>query len=186
MRSNKLVFRIPLFLSSSLIISFRQASSTQLRPLSLITQNLKENCCYPTTDQASRQPSARNLASMSSLSSLHSHACCTVPPVQSEGYKEKGKFITVNGKKTCRPFPPAASMFNLTLPQMQPARRTRRRPFSSSLTSLASIRRPSRVLTFLRMATRRARTRSSSPTSSMASRQISLGIRQTMMRRARS
>jgi len=29
-----------------------------------------------------------------------SHACCTVPPVQSKGYKEQGKWITIDGMKT--------------------------------------------------------------------------------------
>jgi len=35
-----------------------------------------------------------------SLHPAHSAACCTVPPVVSEGYKEKGKYITINGLKT--------------------------------------------------------------------------------------
>lgn len=29
-----------------------------------------------------------------------SRACCTVPPIVAEGYKEKGEWITVNGMKT--------------------------------------------------------------------------------------
>lgn len=29
-----------------------------------------------------------------------SHACCTVPPVVSDGYKEKGSWTTVDGMKT--------------------------------------------------------------------------------------
>lgn len=29
-----------------------------------------------------------------------SHACCTVPPVVADGYKEKGEWITINGMKT--------------------------------------------------------------------------------------
>ena len=32
--------------------------------------------------------------------SLHSAACCSVPPVVSKGYSEKGKYITVDGLKT--------------------------------------------------------------------------------------
>ena len=40
--------------------------------------------------------SARRLATMST----QSKACCTVPPVVSEGYKEKGEWITINGMKT--------------------------------------------------------------------------------------
>jgi hypothetical protein len=38
----------------------------------------------------------RRLANMST----QSKACCTVPPVVSEGYKEKGEWITINGMKT--------------------------------------------------------------------------------------
>lgn len=40
--------------------------------------------------------SVRRLATMST----QSKACCTVPPVVSEGYKEKGEWITINGMKT--------------------------------------------------------------------------------------
>jgi hypothetical protein len=40
--------------------------------------------------------SCRILATMST----QSKACCTVPPVVSEGYKEKGEWITINGMKT--------------------------------------------------------------------------------------
>ncbi len=29
-----------------------------------------------------------------------SHACCTVPPVVSDGYKEKGEHMTIDGMKT--------------------------------------------------------------------------------------
>jgi hypothetical protein len=42
------------------------------------------------------QNSPRRLANMST----QSKACCTVPPVVSEGYKEKGEWITINGMKT--------------------------------------------------------------------------------------
>ncbi|GAB7352609.1 hypothetical protein MBLNU459_g2987t1 [Dothideomycetes sp. NU459] len=31
---------------------------------------------------------------------MQSHACCTVPPVVSKGYQEKGKWITIDGMKT--------------------------------------------------------------------------------------
>jgi len=34
------------------------------------------------------------------MTSTQSHACCTVPPVVSEGYKPKGDYITVDGMKT--------------------------------------------------------------------------------------
>lgn len=29
-----------------------------------------------------------------------SHACCTVPPVVADGYKEKGEWTTIQGMKT--------------------------------------------------------------------------------------
>ena len=29
-----------------------------------------------------------------------SHACCTVPPVVDDGYKEKGQYMTIDGMKT--------------------------------------------------------------------------------------
>lgn len=32
--------------------------------------------------------------------STQSHACCTVPPVVSDGYTEKGQFSTFDGMKT--------------------------------------------------------------------------------------
>lgn len=35
-----------------------------------------------------------------STKSTQSHACCTVPPVVSEGYKGKGEYVTVAGMKT--------------------------------------------------------------------------------------
>ncbi|KAF1348768.1 Alpha/Beta hydrolase protein [Delphinella strobiligena] len=37
-----------------------------------------------------------------------SHACCTVPPVVSKGYKEKGEWITIDGMKTYRTGPSSA------------------------------------------------------------------------------
>ncbi len=39
----------------------------------------------------------RNLATMTST---QSKACCTVPPVVAEGYKEKGEYLTIEGMKT--------------------------------------------------------------------------------------
>lgn len=35
-----------------------------------------------------------------STQSTQSHACCTVPPVVGDNYKEKGSWTTVNGLKT--------------------------------------------------------------------------------------
>lgn len=32
----------------------------------------------------------------------HSAACCRIPPIQSQGYKEKGKYETIGGLKTCK------------------------------------------------------------------------------------
>ena len=34
------------------------------------------------------------------MASTQSKACCTIPPVISEGYKPKGDYITINGLKT--------------------------------------------------------------------------------------
>lgn len=48
------------------------------------------------TTPIQKQFGVRSLATMST----QSKACCTVPPVVSEGYKEKGEFITINGMKT--------------------------------------------------------------------------------------
>ena len=48
------------------------------------------------TQPATRKLAIRTLATMST----QSKACCTVPPVVSEGYKEKGEWITINGMKT--------------------------------------------------------------------------------------
>lgn len=48
------------------------------------------------TSPATKKLGIRTLATMST----QSKACCTVPPVVSEGYKEKGEFITINGMKT--------------------------------------------------------------------------------------
>lgn len=39
---------------------------------------------------------------------MQSHACCTVPPVQSKGYQEKGKWITIDGMKTYQTGPASA------------------------------------------------------------------------------
>lgn len=41
--------------------------------------------------------SSRSLATMTST---QSKACCTVPPVVSEGYQAKGDYITIDGMKT--------------------------------------------------------------------------------------
>lgn len=40
--------------------------------------------------------------------SLHSAACCSVPPVVSKDYSQKGKYITVDGLKTYATGPPDA------------------------------------------------------------------------------
>lgn len=31
----------------------------------------------------------------------HSAACCSIPPIVSEGYEAKGKYETIGGLKTC-------------------------------------------------------------------------------------
>ncbi|KAF2753453.1 carboxymethylenebutenolidase [Pseudovirgaria hyperparasitica] len=42
------------------------------------------------------------------MSQTPSHACCTVPPVVKDGYKEKGTWTTVNGLKTYTTGPSSA------------------------------------------------------------------------------
>ncbi|GME49929.1 Dienelactone hydrolase [Neofusicoccum parvum] len=39
------------------------------------------------------------------MASQHSHACCTIPPVVTDGYQPKGEYITVDGLKTYRTGP---------------------------------------------------------------------------------
>ena len=64
-----------------------------------------------------------------------SHACCTVPPVISHGYKEKGEYITVQGMKTYTTGPKDAKKAILVLfdifGQVLPAQLQRR--FSNKL-----------------------------------------------------
>jgi len=36
---------------------------------------------------------------------MQSHACCTVPPVTSSGYQEKGEWVTIDGMKTYKTGP---------------------------------------------------------------------------------
>lgn len=73
---------------------FRQihssAASVTLRTLRSIKPNLAS-----THRRAFNSLSARTYAIMS-----QSHACCTVPPVVTDNYKEKGEYITVDGLKT--------------------------------------------------------------------------------------
>ena len=33
---------------------------------------------------------------------LIGQACCTIPPVVAKGYQTKGKYIEIDGMKTCR------------------------------------------------------------------------------------
>lgn len=42
------------------------------------------------------------------MTSTQSKACCTIPPVVSEGYKPKGEYITINGLKTYATGPSSA------------------------------------------------------------------------------
>jgi len=39
---------------------------------------------------------------------MQSHACCTVPPVTSSGYQEKGEWVTIDGMKTYKTGPSSA------------------------------------------------------------------------------
>lgn len=49
------------------------------------------------TRQVQKSTAIRAYANMAST---QSKACCTVPPVVSDGYKEKGEWTTINGMKT--------------------------------------------------------------------------------------
>lgn len=66
---------------------FKSLSSTSLP----VTQHFRAGLKTPNQNH-----SLRSLANMST----QSKACCTVPPVVSDGYKEKGEWITINGMKT--------------------------------------------------------------------------------------
>ena len=50
--------------------------------------------------QTPQQPLSISFRRLNCNMSLHSAACCSVPPVVSKGYSEKGKYITVDGLKT--------------------------------------------------------------------------------------
>ncbi|TKA81877.1 hypothetical protein B0A55_01573 [Friedmanniomyces simplex] len=49
------------------------------------------------------------------MTSTQSKACCTVPPVVAEGYKQKGDYITVEGMKTYATGPKTAKSAILTV-----------------------------------------------------------------------
>jgi hypothetical protein len=61
-------------------------------PHTLLQEQVSNNTFLTTTHLAHES----SYATMST----QSKACCTVPPVVGEGYKEKGEFITINGMKT--------------------------------------------------------------------------------------
>lgn len=48
------------------------------------------------------------IRSYANMTSTQSKACCTVPPVVSDGYKEKGEWTTINGMKTYATGPSSA------------------------------------------------------------------------------
>lgn len=62
--------------------------------LSSIPFRLSIRPSIPTANPIYIEPRLRRLATM------QSHACCTVPPVQSKGYSQKGSFETIDGMKT--------------------------------------------------------------------------------------
>lgn len=54
----------------------------------------------PAFPKSLHTPSINLPRSYSNMASTQSHACCTVPPVVSSGYSEKGEWTTINGMKT--------------------------------------------------------------------------------------
>lgn len=78
----------------------------------------------------------------------HSAACCSIPPIVSSGYKQRGEYTKIGGLNTCISY----SLFiNCTLRltisifQTSPAPPTRPKPSSISLTSSATSRNPSKA-----------------------------------------
>lgn len=48
----------------------------------------------------------------------HSAACCSIPPIVSKGYEQKGKYETIGGLKTCKfdqCFPPERPMCKIVI-----------------------------------------------------------------------
>ena len=81
--------RLPLA-SSHILRQLHLPFSVSLRSFSSLKHSL------PTVQtHSSRILTARKYATMS-----QSHACCTVPPVVDDGYKEKGEYMTIDGMKT--------------------------------------------------------------------------------------
>ncbi len=68
----------------------------QLHPRSSPTYRVSHISKYSFVPSKPQLHRTRLYATMST----QSHACCTVPPVVTDGYKEKGEFITINGMKT--------------------------------------------------------------------------------------
>ena len=80
------MLRLPVFISqsSNTLPAFRSSVHVTVRA------GLKHKLPYH------NRLGPRALATMST----QSKACCTVPPVVTEGYKEMGEWITINGMKT--------------------------------------------------------------------------------------
>ena len=75
----------------------------------LIKQTFKPSSTFTCTKSLLIQTSRQQILStaqpvryraLATMTSAQSKACCTVPPVVSNGYKEKGSFTTIAGMKT--------------------------------------------------------------------------------------
>lgn len=132
-----------------------------------------------------------------------SHACCTVPPVVADGYKEKGEWITINGMKTYATGLKDAKtallvvydIFGYVVEECRAWNKTCM-PFHCArgtgwnladiLLLVDSPHRLFRGQISSLLVTRNDSTRCSCRISSMGSRLISRGTHRTLMRRARS
>ncbi|KAF2458357.1 hypothetical protein BDY21DRAFT_342266 [Lineolata rhizophorae] len=84
--------------------AFSRNNNKAIRPLSKQTLQLS----HRTPNRPPLASFPRNLSSSTRTMSGASKACCTVPPVVSEGYKEKGEWVTVDGLKTYATGPASA------------------------------------------------------------------------------
>merc|ERR1711967_69641 len=97
-----------IMLRTSLASTFYKSSSflkqaPAVAATSLRTVSTARTSTSPRISKAEQPASSRyisNARSYANMASTQSHACCTVPPVQAEGYSPKGDYMTVEGMKT--------------------------------------------------------------------------------------
>ncbi|RMX98948.1 hypothetical protein D0868_09804 [Hortaea werneckii] len=86
-----------LYKSSPFLKQVPAVAATRLRTVST-AQPLTSHRFFKVEKPSTRFIS--NTRSYANMASTQSHACCTVPPVQAEGYNPKGDYMTVEGMKT--------------------------------------------------------------------------------------